>query len=274
MAGQRPGKGLPFAPGTYSHGGRTLVLATDGGIKVKPGDTVSGYSGCLYRDVLMGWEEYGRAGGGTVNPLADPNLISTGETVYHLPTWASKKAPAPPPTQPPPARDTRLFTLIFQYGGATPPAGAGVYESTITLAGPKPGVFRGSIFPNDMNKCGRIRDGTYDLSLTFHHKNGTPKAEDLVVKTRGDLRPALTVNNGGMVPVVSRDPGKTTATGINVHNGWSLSSRGSEGCLTIQPPDWTRFITIFLDLYPALDDWYEGNGSWRGRKIGTLVVRA
>ena len=130
------------------------------------------------------------------------------------------------------------------------------------------------IFPDDMNKCGRIRDGTYDLSLTFHHKNGTPTAADLVVKTQGDLRPALTVNNCGAVPVVSNNPGKTTSFGINVHNGWSNTSTGSEGCLTIQPSDWTRFIRIFLDLYPDLSDWYEGNGSWRGRRIGTLNVRA
>jgi hypothetical protein len=273
MASTRPGKGRPFTPGTYSHGGRTLLLAADGGIKVKQGDTVSGYSGCLYRDVLMGWEEYGRPCGGSVKPLADPNLITTGETVFHIPTWKARGAPSQPPTQPPPARDTRLFTLTFQHGQSAPPfSGAGMYESTITLAGPRHGIFRGSIYPDDMNVKGRIKDGTYDLSLTFHHKNGVPTANDLVVKTEGDLRPALTVNNSGSVPVISNNPSKTTSAGINVHNGFS-SRRWSEGCLTLQPSDWTRFIRTFLDLYPDLSDWYEGNGSWRGRKIGTLVVR-
>src|SRR5262245_38121905 len=166
MAGSRLGKGQPFPPGTYSNGGRTLMLATDGGIKVKAGDTVSGYSGCLYRDVLMGWEEYGRANGGTVKPLADPNLIITGETVYHIPTAKAQGAPAQPPTQPPPAptqpppaRDTRLFTLTFQHGGVVPPySGPGMYESRILLAGPRQGFFQGSIYPDDMNVKGRIKD--------------------------------------------------------------------------------------------------------------------
>ena len=91
MVVTRPGKGKPFPAGPYSYGGRTLVLAEDGGIKVKQGDTVSGYSGCLYRDVLTGWEEYGRANGGTVKPLDDPSLIRTGETVYHIPTWEANR---------------------------------------------------------------------------------------------------------------------------------------------------------------------------------------
>jgi hypothetical protein len=91
MAGSRPGKGQPFPPGTYSHGDRTLVLGADGGIEVKQGDTVSGYSGCLYRDMLTGWEEYGRANGGTVKQLDDQSLIRTGETVYHIPTWEANR---------------------------------------------------------------------------------------------------------------------------------------------------------------------------------------
>ena len=44
MVTQRPGDGKPFSPGAYSHGGHSLVLSREGGINVKPGDTVSGYS--------------------------------------------------------------------------------------------------------------------------------------------------------------------------------------------------------------------------------------
>jgi hypothetical protein len=72
--------------------------------------------------------------------------------------------------------------------------------------------------------------------------------------------------------VTSFNPDKNTSTAIHVHNGWSPASRGSDGCLTIHPSDWARFIQIFLDLYPDLSDWYAGNGSWRGRNIGTLIV--
>ncbi len=271
MVVSRPGKGQPFPPGTYAYGGRTLVLAADGSIKVKSGDSVSGYSGCLYRDVLMGWEEYGRASGTAVKPLDNPNLIMAGETLYHIPTWKAKGAPGKPPTPPPPA--VGLFTLTFQHGGVVPPSsGPGMYESTVSLVGPQQGIFRGSIYPDDMNVKGRIKDGTYDLSLTLHHKNGTPTAADLQVKTSGDRRPALTVNNDGTVPVISNSPAKTTSSCIHVHNGFN-SERGSEGCLTLQPSDWARFITNFLELYPDLSDWYAGNGSWRGRRIGSLIVR-
>src|SRR5262249_55237842 len=166
----------------------------------------------------------------------------------------------------------RLFTLTFRYGSVVPPSsGTGMYESTIYLTGPRQGFFTGSIYPDDMSEKGRIRDGTYDLSLTLHHKNGVPTAGDLVVKTHGDRRPALTVNNDGTVPVISNNPAKTASSCIHVHNGFN-SERGSEGCLTLQPSDWARFIQIFLDLYPDLSDWYAGNGSWRGRRIGSLVV--
>src|SRR5262249_53386755 len=147
MAGSRPGKGQPFPPGTYSHGGRTLVLAADGGIKVKQGDSVSGYSGCLYHDVLVGWEEYGRANGSTVKPLADPSLIRTGETVYHIPTWKAKGAPKQPPPPAPPPHNPGLFTLTFQHGGVKPPySGPDMYESKIRLSGPRTGIFQGSIY--------------------------------------------------------------------------------------------------------------------------------
>lgn len=99
MAVPRPGKGKPFPPGTYSHGGRTLVLARDGGIRVKPGDTVSGYSACLYRDLLVGWEEYGKAASGAVRPLDDWNAIRAGDTIYHIPTWEAAHPPVRDPAK-------------------------------------------------------------------------------------------------------------------------------------------------------------------------------
>src|SRR5262245_32894211 len=271
MAVPRPGQGKPFAPGPYSYGGRSLVLAADGGIKVRPGDTISGYSGCLYRDVLVGWEEYGRDSGGTVTRLDDPNRIVVGQTVYHIPTWAARKAPAPTPTPPPPAPDTRLFTLTFRHGGVVP--GTAQYESAVTLAGPVSGIFRGTIYPDNLTKFGRIQDGHYDLSLTLHKKTGTPEEKDLVVKTGGVRRPALTVNFSGLVPMIKQDGSRYMGDGINVHNGF-YGERGSEGCLTIDASEWSRFIRIFLDRDPDLSDWFEGNGSWRGRKIGKLIVQA
>src|SRR5262245_35586543 len=274
MAVQRPGDNKPFAPGSYSHGGYSLVLAGDGGIRVRSGDSISGYSACLYRDLLKGWEEYGKPAGGSVRPLDNPNLITVGDTIYHIPTWKAKSSPSPPPTQPPPARDTRLFTLTFRHAGIKPTRnGLGMYESVISLAGPASGVFRGSIYPDKLTEFARIQDGQHELRLTLHKKNGTATPADLVVKNNGDdRRPALTVNNCGTVPMIKPDGTRSTAIGINVHNGFN-DYRGSTGCLTIQKADWPRFIEIFLDLYPDFSDWYEGNGSWRGRKIGTLIVQ-
>ena len=148
-----------------------------------------------------------------------------------------------------------------------------MYESVISLNGPVSGMFRGSIYPDKLTKYARIQDGQYELRLTLHHKTGTPTPADLVVKNNSDnRRPALTVNNCGSVPMIHHDGRKSTSIGINVHNGF-VYERGSEGCLTIQKPDWPKFIGIFLDLYADLFDWYEGNGSWRGRKIVTLVVQ-
>ena len=204
--------------------------------------------------------------------MPDGRVDPGGRTITALERNANR-SPSPAPPLPPPAGGNRLFTITFKHGGTTPPfSGSGMYESAITIVGPKSATFRGSIYPDDMNVKGRIKDGTYDLSLTFHKKTGTPTAADLVVKTEGYLRPALTVNGGGTVPVKSNNASKTTSEGINVHNGFN-SRRWSEGCLTIEPSEWARFIRIFLDLYPNFSDWYEGNGSFRGRKIGTLDVR-
>src|SRR5688572_21156927 len=93
MVTQRPGDGKPFSPGSYSHGAHSLVLARDGGIKVQSGDTISGYSACLYRDLLKGWEEYGKFAGEGVQPLADVDSITVGDTIYHIPTWEAVHVP-------------------------------------------------------------------------------------------------------------------------------------------------------------------------------------
>ncbi|MCP5419933.1 MAG: hypothetical protein H6970_07280 [Gammaproteobacteria bacterium] len=83
----KPGKGKPFPPRVYRHGSHSITLAADGAIKVKAGDTISKYCACLYGDALMGWEEFGRFVGTTLKKLDDPNKITTGETVYHMPTY-------------------------------------------------------------------------------------------------------------------------------------------------------------------------------------------
>ena len=149
------------------------------------------------------------------------------------------------------------------------------YESVVAVSGGGlSGNFKGSIFPDNMNVKGRIRDGTYDISLGFH-KDGSPKQEDLVVKTNG-CRAALVVNNNGTVPVISNSSTKQTSTYIHIHNGyntWVAATPMSEGCLILHPADWPAFIKLFITAYPSITDWVTGT-SRIGKKVGTVNVGA
>jgi hypothetical protein len=169
------------------------------------------------------------------------------------------------------------WRVCFQHHGKTPEltsASRGtdqLYESTVTVAGPRSGTFRGSIFPNDLSVKGRIRDGQYDLYLGFHKRAGhTPSASDLVVRTNG-FRAALVVNNDRPAPVLSDNAAKTTSDAIHVHNGYN-SKRESDGCQTLHPADWPAFIRLFLDAYPALSDWME-TSKYVGKRLGLLEVK-
>jgi hypothetical protein len=198
-------------------------------------------------------------------------------------TWNKLVAVAGPvvPVSPPPA-NVGLITLTVTHGGliptgtkfkvATTATASGLYESTFALSGGLTGSFRGSIFPDDMTVKGRVVDGTYPLHIGFHKGGGAAKqaASELVVKTQG-IRPGLLANARSAVTVKSDDPGKTTSVGINVHNGFN-GSRGSDGCLTLHPDDWSSFIQLFLTAFPNIDDWHTvGNNT--GKKIGSLVIK-
>lgn len=191
-------------------------------------------------------------------------------------------AVAPPAAPPIPVGG--LITLTVQHGGNVPTKTKrqggesatynGMYESTFTLSGGGVnGTFRGSMWPDDMTERGHVVDGTYPLHIGFH-KGGTAAkqgAENLIMKRNG-IRPGLLVNMRKPVSVLSDKPGKTTAVGINVHNGFN-GNRGSDGCLTLQPADWPRFIQIFLDGFPDINDWHAMYNN-TGKKIGQLVVKS
>jgi hypothetical protein len=182
---------------------------------------------------------------------------------------------------PPLTAGTADFRVVFRYR-AQGPASVKDYESEVVVyerlpggGQKKVGTFTGSIFPDDLTKCGRVKDGTYDLYLGLHRRSRdgkalTPTPADLVVKSQGWLRPALIVSADGPVPVLSDNPRKKTSRLIHVHNGYN-SKRWSEGCLTLAPPDWGRFISIFLARYRDLDDWHQG-GRYYGRKVAVLEV--
>jgi hypothetical protein len=264
----------------YSHGGHTVTVAKNGAIQVKPGDTIGKYSMAIHKD-FKHLNMFGRldpsSGGKKVKPLANVNLISVGETIYHIPSFggpANGPCPVnPPPTTPavPQPSPVGVVNLTVQHGNKRPTAsGSAMYESTFHLSGALSGTFTGSIYPEDMNNYGRIADGTYELSLTFHNKKGIPAEADLIIKTQGDLRPALTVNYGQRIPIISDSPGIISSANINIHNGFN-GNRGSKGCLTIKPSDWDRLIKLFLTRYTNLSDWYKPD--WRGLKLGSLIVK-
>ena len=172
--------------------------------------------------------------------------------------------------------------LSIKHGGKTPTktGSPGMFESTFSLFVEEDRhVFTGSIFPDDMTNYGRIKNGFYQLNLCFHKRTGTPTQGDLIVKNNGHvLRPALTVELDQRVPIRSDSPGIQTSGNIHVHNGTEGNTRGSNGCITVKPNDWARFIQMFIDWYPDLSDWCTvRNGQcscYTGLEVGTLEVMA
>lgn len=206
----------------------------------------------------------------------DGRVDPGGKTIQALSAGGPAPAPSPP---------TGTVQVAFKHGSITPTGVTGLpgaadkttntrYESKVAVSGGLSGSFKGSIYPDNMNVKGRIRDGTYDISLGFH-KPGTPKAEDLVVRTNG-FRAVLIVNENNSVPVISNEPTKTTSSAIHIHNGyntWVAGTPMSEGCLILHPADWPGFIKLFLNAYPNIADWTAGGGRL-GKKIGTVTVGA
>lgn len=170
------------------------------------------------------------------------------------------------------------ITMTISHGGKVPtntigatPTITDMYESSISLSGGISGTFRGSIFPKDLDRYGKLVDGTYPLHIGFHHGGGgAPRQEKLEVLFEG-IRCGLLVNARNSVPVTCNDPLKTTAGGVNVHNGFN-SGRGSEACVTIQPNDWSRFISLFIRAFPNIEDWHALYTN-TGKNIGQLIVR-
>ena len=175
------------------------------------------------------------------------------------------------------------LTVTFKHGNIAPRdlegdltdtsgAAGGLYESKVIVAGKGRHVFRGSIYPDNINQRGRLRDGKYDLNIGFHKRRGhVPTAADLVARKNG-FRAALIVNADKTVPVISNKASKTKSSYIHVHNGFN-SARYSLGCCTIHPSDWANFIKFFLNTYPDLATWQATN-RYVGQKIGKLVITA
>jgi RHS repeat-associated protein len=95
---------------SYSYGRFNVSIDQSGAIKVKSGDWLSKYSAALHGGDVTKVNEYERLTNGKFVPVANPDQITAGETLYHQPTRLAVK-PAPvtvtPPTvvTPPPEPD-------------------------------------------------------------------------------------------------------------------------------------------------------------------------
>ena len=69
---------------THNKGGFTVEVHDDGAIYVQPGDTIGKYSMAIQGD-FKHLNEYSRKVGGVLKPVANVNVISAGETLYHTP---------------------------------------------------------------------------------------------------------------------------------------------------------------------------------------------
>ncbi|TWT82339.1 hypothetical protein CA13_38010 [Planctomycetes bacterium CA13] len=214
-----------------------------------------------------------------VRMIRPDSRIDVGGNTWGKLTSAAGTVPVKTPT---PAKG--LITLTVSHGGLVPtgtkrksgePVGTynGAYESSFKLSGGLTGTFRGSIWPNDMTVKGHLLDGTYNLHIGFHKGGSATKqtAANLVVKTSG-IRAGLLVEMRKSVSVNSDSSSKKTSSGINIHNGISSTKRSSDGCLNLPPNDWSRFMQLFIDGFPNINDWHAEYKN-TGKKIGTLVIQ-
>ena len=204
----------------------------------------------------------------------DPNgkTIAALRNINH----ASPSGKQPAPT----FKQLTGVSIVFQHHNRIPKKTTGMisnfdsfYESDVSISGGLSGAFKGSVWPDDMLNHKRILDGVYPLHIGFHQGSGTtPTLSHLVVETRKTPRAALLVNCRNSIDATNSKKAKTTAIGVNIHNGWQ-NERGSEACLTIPPGEWAAFITLFLNAYPNLSDWTKV-GDRTGINIGTVEIKA
>jgi hypothetical protein len=232
----------------------------------------------------------GRIGDETINAIhefqkrvvgllePDGRVDPIGKTMHALRDVGHTTPPAPPKQQS--SRSMTKVVITFSHHNRVPKSTKGMtsdfdslYESDVSVSGGLSGSFKGSVWPDDMVSHKRILDGVYPVHIGFHQGRGTtPTPAHLVAETRKKPRAALLVNCRKAISATNSKKEKTTAAGVNIHNGWN-SERGSEACLTISPGDWPAFIALFLNAFPSLDEWTR-LGDRTGIQIGTVEVKA
>jgi hypothetical protein len=79
----------------YRRGRYSVEVVADGAIRVKTGDWLSKYSAAI-NDNFWQVNDFGRLTKRGMEPVANPNMIIAGETLYHIPTYVAKRAPGRP----------------------------------------------------------------------------------------------------------------------------------------------------------------------------------
>lgn len=127
---------------TYRNGPYSVTVAGDGAIQVKQGDWLSKYSAAIHNDFFHIHEYARRTPAGQLEPLADPNRIRAGETLYHLPTVYSSFSPTvivgrrpPPPPALSPAEKKRIIVAALKRDYSIPGENLPLLSKAIDAAG-------------------------------------------------------------------------------------------------------------------------------------------
>ncbi len=143
-------------------------------------------------------------------------------------------------------------TTIYVFDQADRPLDNGIKGGTYTaeiyvdkdgvLAGP----YSGSSYPNSISnknnktKYNTLSEGKHSYNNKHGHKGGTPKGLNIDDSNNGSR------STSGLNP----DGEEVAMFYVNVHSGYSdngnCSSRGSHGCITINPSETDAFFQIFL----------------------------
>ncbi len=102
----------------YKKGRYSVDVGRDGSIKVKPGDWLSKYSAAMF-NTFWRTDEFGRMTASGLQPVADPNRITAGEMLYHIPTYVAQRRPGSPgpsgyqaPQVPPSVKKDRIIKSL------------------------------------------------------------------------------------------------------------------------------------------------------------------
>lgn len=124
------------------------------------------------------------------------------------------------------------------------------------------GPYKGSSYPNSISNtdnntdANTLNEGEHQYNNMSGHRNGTQKGLNIV-----------DANGGRTAPGTDPKGNSVTMTTVNVHKGASdkgnATSRGSLGCITINPEEATSFFSNF--------DW-SGKNENTGNSTGSIII--